>query len=174
MATITKQFLSHSTQGRGIKVTTTASDGTGDGGLSTGNPIHAAVSGTTDIDEVWLWASNAHTSAITLTIEHGGTTGISDTIVTTVAASSTELVVPGLIIQNGLDIRAFAATANQISVFGGASSLVNVLFAIDLTQAWRVNQQHSVRTGPNDFPSTNGRSAFSVRLKDVAAGKRIE
>jgi hypothetical protein len=123
MATITKQFLSASTQGKGIKITTTASDGTGDGGLSNANPIHAAVAGTTDIDEVWLYASNTDTSAIVLTIEFGGTTSVTDTIVTTVAASSTELVVPGLIIQNGLNIRAFAATNNKISIFGFVNRL---------------------------------------------------
>ena len=109
MATITKQFLSGSTQGRGVKVAATSSAGT---------TIHTAIGGTTDIDECWIWASNAETSAIILTIEFGGTTGVDDTIVTTVAASSTELVCPGLVLSGGLIIKAFAGTANKISLFG--------------------------------------------------------
>lgn len=109
MATITKQFLSDSTTGRGIKVAATSSAGT---------DIHTAIAGTTDIDEIWLWASNTDTSAIVLTIEFGGTTAVDDNIVVTVAASSTELVCPGLIIQNGIDVAAFAGTANKISIFG--------------------------------------------------------
>ncbi len=109
MATITKQFLSGSTNGRGIKVAATSSAGT---------TIHTAVSGTTDIDEVWLWASNTDSAAIKLTIEHGGTTAVDDNIVVKVAAESTELVCPGLIMQNGLVIKAFAGTANKITLVG--------------------------------------------------------
>ena len=108
MATITKQFLSNSTTGRGIKVAATGTAGTA---------IHS-VGAAPDIDEVWLWASNTDTSAIILTIEFGGTTGVDDTIVTTVAASSTELVVPGLALGGELHVKAFAGTANKISIFG--------------------------------------------------------
>tara|TARA_R110002110_G_scaffold18524_5_gene77757 strand:+ start:2307 stop:2684 length:378 start_codon:yes stop_codon:yes gene_type:complete len=123
MATITKQFLSASTQGKGIKVTTTATDGTGDAGLSTGNPLHVAVSGTTDIDEVWIYASNTSASDVILTIEFGDDGGVEHNIVTTLAASSTELVVPGLILHNGLNIRAFAATEDVITIFGYANRM---------------------------------------------------
>ena len=74
--------------------------------------------GTTDIDEVWIYASNTDSSAIKLTLEFGGTTAVDDNIVVTVAAESTELVCPGLIIQNGLVIKAFAGTANKITLVG--------------------------------------------------------
>ena len=114
MATITKQFLSGSTQGRGVKVAATSSAGT---------TIHTAVSGTTDIDEVWIYASNTDSSAIKLTLEFGGTTAVDDNVVVTVAAESTELVIPGLVIQNGLVIKAFAGTANKISCFGFVNRL---------------------------------------------------
>ena len=123
MATITKQFLSASTQGKGIKVTTTATDGTGDAGLSNANPLHVAVSGTTDIDEVWIYASNTSTSAVILTIEFGDAGNVQHNVVTTVAASSTELVVPGLILHNGLNVRAFAATEDVITIFGFVNRL---------------------------------------------------
>jgi hypothetical protein len=123
MATITKQFLSASTQGKGINVTTTDTNGAGDSGLSNANPIHVAVSGTTDIDEVWIYASNTSASDVILTIEFGGDGGVQHNIVTTLAASSTELVVPGLILHNGLNIRAFAAAEDVITIFGFANRL---------------------------------------------------
>ena len=53
-----------------------------------------------------------------LTIEFGGVAVPDDNIVVTVAASSTELVLPGLIIQNGIDVAAFASVASKISIFG--------------------------------------------------------
>jgi len=114
MATITKRFLSDSTNGRGIKVVQTSTAGT---------DIHTAVGDAGDFDEIWLWASNADTAAIILTIEFGGVTGIDDTIVTTVAASSTELVCPGLVLAGGLDVAAFAGSANKISIFGYVNRL---------------------------------------------------
>ena len=52
MATITKQLLSGSTQGTGIKLTDTSTSGNTDAGYL----IHTAVSGPTDIDEIWIWA----------------------------------------------------------------------------------------------------------------------
>mgnify|MGYP003127156730 CR=1 FL=1 len=116
MATITKQFLSASasTSGKGIKVAATSSAGT---------TIHQAVSGTTNIDEVWLYASNTSDSAVILTIEFGDVGDVQHNIVTTVAASSTELVVPGLILQNSLYAKAFAGTTNVITVFGFVNRL---------------------------------------------------
>ena len=114
MATITKQFLSGSTNGRPIEVAATSSAGT---------TIHTAVSGTTDIDEIWIWASNNHTRSIILTIEFGGTTDQDDRLVTTVAASSTELVVPGLVLQNGCVLRAYADTTNEINLVGYVNRL---------------------------------------------------
>tara|TARA_R100001082_G_scaffold108569_2_gene83993 strand:+ start:2011 stop:2361 length:351 start_codon:yes stop_codon:yes gene_type:complete len=114
MATITKQFLSGSTNGRPIEVAATSTAGT---------TIHTAVSGTTDIDEIWIWASNNDTSSIILTIEFGGTTDQDDRLVTTVAASSTELVVPGLILQNGCIVKAYAGTTNEINLVGYVNRL---------------------------------------------------
>ena len=81
MATIAKVLLSDSTSGRGIKVVATATAGT---------DLHTAVSGGSDIDEIWLWASNIHTGAVILTLEWGG----------------------------ALDVAAFASVANVISVTG--------------------------------------------------------
>ena len=46
MATFTKQKLSGSTDGKGIKITSNT------GG--SGTTVHTAVTGTTDFDEVWI------------------------------------------------------------------------------------------------------------------------
>lgn len=110
MATFSKQKLSESTNGMGIKVAANATLGT---------KIHEAVAGTSDWDEVYLYAVNAHTAALTLTIEWGDVTDPDDLIEFTIPHSSgLYLVVPGLLIQNGIDITAFASTANLITIFG--------------------------------------------------------
>lgn len=106
--TITKQFLSGSTNGRMVKVAATATPGT---------TIHTADA--TAKDEVWLYAVNSDTTARKLTIEFGGTTSPDDTIEVTIQPESgLVLVVPGWIISNSLVVKAFAATANVILVGG--------------------------------------------------------
>ena len=110
MATYSKQLLSGSTNGKQIKVVATS---------GTGTLIHTAVAGTTGLDEVWLYAMNTDTTSRKLTIQWGGTTSPDDLIELTIPAESGyTLVVPGMLIQNSLVIRAFAATANVI-VIGG-------------------------------------------------------
>lgn len=110
MATFSKLPLSGSTNGRQILVAATTTPGT---------LVHTAVSGTSSLDEIWLYAVNTSTSAVKLTIEYGGTTAPNDHIELTVAAESgLVLVSPGLVINNGLAIRAFAATTNVIAVSG--------------------------------------------------------
>lgn len=110
MATFSKVLLSGSTNGRGIKVATTATPGT---------LIHTAVTGTADMDEVWLYCYNSHTSPVLLTIEFGGVTAPDDHIKVAVPAQQGLLLVaPGLVINNSLAIRAFAGTANVLVITG--------------------------------------------------------
>jgi hypothetical protein len=110
MATFTKIPLSGSTNGKGIKITQTA---------SAGNTIHTAVTGITDLDEVWIYAVNTDGTARAITIQWGGTTAPDDSITASIdAESGLLLLVPGLILQNGLIIKAFAAVANKLVVFG--------------------------------------------------------
>ena len=110
MATYSKQLLSGSTNGKQIKVVATS---------GTGTLIHTSVTGDAGLDEVWLYAMNSDTTSRKLTIQWGGTTSPDDLIELTIPAESGyTLVVPGLLIQNSLVIRAFAATANVI-VIGG-------------------------------------------------------
>jgi len=108
--TITKTLLSGSTNGRQIKVAATATPGT---------TIHTATNTAGQMDEVWLWAVNSDTSNRKLTVELGGTTSPDDTIEVTIPAESgLVLVVPGLVLNGGVAIRAFAATADVVLISG--------------------------------------------------------
>ncbi len=107
-----KRKLTGSTSGRGIKVVATTTPGT-----AVHTAIASAVKGT--YDEVWLWAVNTDTTDRKLTIEFGGVTSPDDTIEITIPTESGLVeVVPGLPLQNGLAITAFAAAANVVIVFG--------------------------------------------------------
>ena len=124
MAAISKVLLSGSTQGKPIHITTTATDGTGDAGLSTGNVIHTAVSGTADIDEVWLYASNTSTTqSVLLTLEWGAQNNVNIQLTTLLNPSEVTLVSPGLTLQNGLIIRAFASVEDKVNLFGYANRI---------------------------------------------------
>ena len=115
MATYSKIKLSGSTSGRGIKVAAVATAGTA---------IHTAVAGASDYDEVYLYACNAHTAAVTLTIEWGGVTDPDDLIEITIPQSSgLYLVSPGLVLNGGLGIAAFASIASVITIFGFANRI---------------------------------------------------
>lgn len=110
MATYSKVLLSGSTNGKQIKVAATATAGT---------LLHTAVAGTSSLDEVWLYAVNSSASSVKLTIEWGEATAPDGNIEISVPAESGyTLVVPGLLLQNGLTIRAFAGTANVILING--------------------------------------------------------
>jgi len=119
MATVVKRKLSSSTNGKPILVVQTATAGT---------QIHQAVAGTTagTFDEIWLFAYNGHTAAVTLTIEFGGATVPDQNIISTLASKSgLQLVVPGLILQNEMVVKAFAGTANVITISGFVNSLTD-------------------------------------------------
>jgi hypothetical protein len=110
MATYSKVLLSGSTNGKQIKVTQTATAGT---------TIHTAVSGTSDLDEIWLYAVNSSASPVKLTIEWGEATAPDGNIEVLVPAEDGYmLVAPGLLLQNGLVVKAFAATADVILING--------------------------------------------------------
>ena len=111
MATFTKNKLSESTNGRQIKVTGTAT--------ASAVTIHTAVAGTTDWDEVYLFAHNQHTASVILTIEWGGTGDPDDLVkVALESGKGAYLVIHGWILQNSLVVKAFADTANVVMVGG--------------------------------------------------------
>jgi len=119
MATAVKRKLSESTDGKGIKVVATATAGTA---------IHTAVAGTTPgtFDEIWLFAYNSSADPVTLTIEFGDATAPDHNIVLSLASKSgLILIVPGLILQNGATVKAFASSANVVTISGFVNSITD-------------------------------------------------
>ena len=110
MATFSKVLLSGSTNGKAILVAATATAGT---------TIHTATSGSTNLDEIWLYAVNSSASTVKLTLEWGEATAPNGNIELTInAEAGLVLLTPGLLLQNSLVVRAFAATANVITIHG--------------------------------------------------------
>ena len=118
MATAVKRKLSGSTDGMGIKITQTA---------TAGDTIHTAVAGTTDgtYDEIWLWAQNNHTADVELTIEFGSADTENNIKVTIPCKDGLYAIVPGLILQNSKTVKAFAGSANVITVHGYVNSITD-------------------------------------------------
>ena len=110
MATMEEKVLSGSTNGLGITL-----DDVNTGGAVT---IHTAVAGTSNIDKIWLYATNTGASAVKLPIEWGETDINGNIEVTLDGEAGVILVVPGLPLRNGLLVKAFAGTADVISIHG--------------------------------------------------------
>jgi len=111
MAAYTKHKLTGSTYGKGITISSTSS--------ASPNLIHTAVAGTTDFDELWLWAYNDHTDTqpVNLTVEFGTTNATKITMAIT-QRSGLYLVCPGLPVQFGLNVNAYTDLANKVTVYG--------------------------------------------------------
>jgi len=121
-----RKLLSGSTDGRQIIVVATATAGT---------LIHTASAlDNTNHDEVWLWACNHHTSAVTLSIEFGGVTSPNDLVKMVIAPDiGLVQVIPGWVLTNGLIVRAFSSVANKITIGGWISRM-----PINPNQGYRV------------------------------------
>jgi hypothetical protein len=107
-----KRKLSASSDGRGIKVSATDSPGT---------LIHEALSSVAqnEWDEIWIRAVNTSGSSVKLTLEWGGTSAPDDQVeITLPGEDGFHDVVLGLVLQNGRQVRAFAATADVIVLHG--------------------------------------------------------
>lgn len=118
MTTFTRETLSGSTDGRGIKVVATASPGT---------TVHTGPSVATTFHEVWLYASNPDIADHVVTVEWGGTSNPDDRIVLLVPAySGLRLLAPGTPLKGNatpLVIKAFADIANKVTVHGYVNAL---------------------------------------------------
>ena len=116
--TVSRIPLSGSTHGRGVKVVATATAGT---------TIHTATSSATDCDVITLYAFNSDSSAVNLTLEWGGVTAPDDNIKLSIPANSgLTLVCPDLVLRNSLIVKAFAGTANVITIHGFANRVATV------------------------------------------------
>ncbi len=108
MSTYTKLKLSGSIDGKGIKVTQTATPG---------DIIHTAH--VSALDEIWIQAVNTGAADVKLTIEWGEETAPDGNIPCTVPGQSgLQLIIPGNLLTNSLVVRAFAETANVVIIHG--------------------------------------------------------
>ena len=108
MANYSKVALSAATTGVPIPVVATA---------STGTTIHAT--GTSAIDEIWLYATNTSSSAVVLTIQYGGTATGNQIQQTIPSNSGLTLILPGLIL-------APSGSAITVYAYAGSASVVNI------------------------------------------------
>lgn len=118
MATYTKVILSGSTNGLPVQITATATLGT---------TIHTSVSGTSSIDEIWLWASNTAAGTVTLTVEWGGASDPANHLVkaySIVANSAPVLIAAGLPMNNAKVVTAFASSSSTLNVIGFVNRII--------------------------------------------------
>lgn len=109
MATFSKVILSGSTNGKAVKVAATATAGT---------TIHTAHA--TALDEIWLYAHNSSAASVKLTLEWGEATAPDGNIEINIGAEGTGLVLvaPGILLTSSLVVKAFAGTANVVTLTG--------------------------------------------------------
>ena len=160
MATYSKQLLSGSTNGKGIKI------------ANTSTTVHTAVAGTSDIDEIWLYAVNSSGSDVKLTVEWGGTTDPDDHIeVTITAEAGLTLVAPGIPLQNGLIVKAKGATTNVILIHG----YVNRITASQMFRQDRTNPSTAISNwrGRHDTPKAWPSTGVSTWLNGGLFGAPV-
>lgn len=101
MATYSKQLLSGSTSGKSIFVTAS--------GTNSPTLLHTAPSGTTSLDEVYLYACNLAPSNGTVAVMWGGTVYPNDiTTATVLQNSGRNLLVDGRLLTNGLSVTVYS------------------------------------------------------------------
>ena len=115
MAAYQKIVLSGSVDGLGIILPAVASPGT---------LIHTAGAGIVNTDEIWLYVTNNHTANLALTIQFGGLATNYLTQLTVPFKQGQYLVIPGFILRNGLVVRAYAQTANLLSITGWVNRIL--------------------------------------------------
>lgn len=122
MATITKNLLSGSVNGKNILLTATTS--------GSANSIHTAVAGTTSFDELWIYGYNTSAYPATAVLLWGdkGTGGTNESAsnmrVTIPAQSGRQLIIDGRLLNNGLTVSGYANTASAITIDGFCNSIV--------------------------------------------------
>lgn len=110
MATYSRELLSGSTDGMPNKVTAIATPG------DTIHTAHASAK-----DELYLWVSNLHSAAVTLTLEWGGATDPDDLLVKLLSIPANSPPIPvasGLVLTNAKVVKAFASVADKLVITG--------------------------------------------------------
>lgn len=110
MAVYTKEFLTGTGDGTGLKVSATSA-----GGAVTVHTVPAGVK-----DELWIYAANDDAaSSVTLTVLFGGTDNPDDYVHVSLASRrGLVAVVPGLVLGAGLVVKAYASSGDKILIHG--------------------------------------------------------
>ena len=106
--------FSASTNGRQINVAATSTPGT---------LIHTASA--TAADQVYLYATNALSTPVTLTLEFGGTASTDLMIADVYGRNGNALVVSGSLLTGSVALRAYADTANALNLSGYVMRVVS-------------------------------------------------
>ena len=110
--------ISGCSNGRGIKITSTTSEGA--------NTIHTATSTLGVIDEVWLYCYNSGSSDLVLSLCLGGTTDPDDIVKVTIPFQTGDiLVLSGECFNGGVVIKAYASVANYLVIRGYVNRITN-------------------------------------------------
>ena len=109
MPTNTELTLSGSVSGKPISIAATASPGT---------LLHTATSAANTLDNLWIYVQSNHTAVASLTIQFGGITAAEQIVMGIPSKEGLVLVIPGLPLAGGAEVRAFADVANVLSVVG--------------------------------------------------------
>lgn len=110
MATFTKHLLSESTDGKNINIAATETPG---------DTVHTVPVGIDSVDEVWLYATNTSASPVDLTIEYGGVNDPDDLVPVRIPPrQGLFLLIPGLLLQNGVSVSGFASVPGAINISG--------------------------------------------------------
>jgi hypothetical protein len=116
MATYTKNLLSESTNGIQIKITSITS--------GSANTIHTSVSGSSNLDEIWLYAYNDDIAAHTLSILWGGIVEPDNVIRTLIQPKAGRtLITDGMLLQNNLMVKGYADVSGSIMIDGFVNSI---------------------------------------------------
>tara|TARA_R100000152_G_C6777145_1_gene206798 strand:+ start:73 stop:459 length:387 start_codon:yes stop_codon:yes gene_type:complete len=118
LATYTKLNLSPGgTEGDGnpISITTTSGDGTN---------IHDTSNDETKQDEIWLWATNIHTSAVEVTLHVGylnsGSAAATDRMIVTIPAKS-----GWSLVLSGIPLRSSGSTPRRVAAYADTVNVIN-------------------------------------------------
>ncbi len=114
MSAITREFLTGSTNGTFINITTSGTPG---------DLLHTATNTAGETDEIWLWAVNNSPNTASVVIEWGGTDDVTDVSnVGISAAQGEQLLVAGRSLAGGLVVRAYTdfttATVSGVNIGG--------------------------------------------------------
>lgn len=108
MATYSKEFLTGSTNGTPIALTSTNSDA--------GTVIHTCPA-STNKDEVWVYVWNKSTLTVTAFVEFGDT--VSPVVENVAPQAGPQVIIPGLLLQNSKIVRGYCSTASTAALFVG-------------------------------------------------------